>query len=266
MACTIVFRNCSVILPSQEQLEDCPIHHIPLAVHVPMNPEEIVPEGAFAGVPRLRHVSVEPDIRLIGAEAWQNCRQLRIVKLPATVVGIADNVFRDCKLLNSVLAPGCRDFGYKAFAECCSLQWVYASEGVANMFNSEAKFGQYLFQGCINLAEFTLSELPSPRGSALQARTGELTPGCLSSTGITALALTKHFVAIGAHACDSCRLLKSVFFFPRVRTPCGHGAQVIVEGREEQSDGGERNRETQHPTKQTKHHNPGPTGRVSTIM
>ena len=22
-------------------------------------------------------------------------------------------------------------------------------------------------------------------------------------------------------------------FFPRVRTPCGHGAQVIVEGREE---------------------------------
>ena len=38
----------------------------------------------------------------------------------------------------------------------------------------------------------------------------KLTPGCLSSTGITALALTKHFVAIGAHACDSCRLLKRV--------------------------------------------------------
>ena len=39
---TIVFRNCSVILPSQAELEDCPIHHIPLAVHVPMNPEGIV--------------------------------------------------------------------------------------------------------------------------------------------------------------------------------------------------------------------------------
>ena len=89
-----------------------------------MNPEEIVPEWAFAGVPRLRHVSVESGIRLIGAEAWQDCRQLRIVKLPATVVGIADNAFRDCKLLNSVLAPGCRDFGYKAFAECSSLQRV----------------------------------------------------------------------------------------------------------------------------------------------
>ena len=153
-AYTIVFKDSSVILPSQEHLEGCPIHHVPLAVHVPMNPEEIVPEGAFAGVPRLRHVSVESGIRLIGAEAWQNCRQLRIVKLPATVVGISDNAFRDCKLLNSVSAPGCREFGYKAFAECCSLQWVCASEGVANRFSNEAKLGQYLFQGCINLAEF----------------------------------------------------------------------------------------------------------------
>ena len=96
-----------------------------------MNPEEIV-QGAFAGVLGLRHVSVESGIRLIGAEAWQNCRQLRTVKLPATVVGISDNVFRNCKLPNSVLAPGCRNFGYKVFAECCSLQWVH-------MFNSEAK-------------------------------------------------------------------------------------------------------------------------------
>ena len=197
-----------VVIPTE--LDGCPIHQVPLAVHVPMNPEEIVPEGAFAGVPRLRHVSVESGIRLIGAEAWQNCRQLRIVKLPATVVGISDNAFRDCKQLNSVSAPGCRDFGYKAFAECCSLQWVYASEGVANKFNNEAKFGQYLFQGCINLAAVILCEIPSPRGSTLQARTNELAPGCLSATGITALALPKHFTAIGAHACDSCRLLKSV--------------------------------------------------------
>ena len=213
MEYTIVFRDSSVILPSQEQLEGCPIYHVPLAVHVPMNTEEIVPEGAFAGVPRLRHVSVEPGIRLIGAEAWQNCRQLRIVKLPATVVGISDNAFRNCKLLNSVSAPGCREFGYKAFAECCSLQWVYASEGAANWFSSETKLGHYLFQGCINPAEFTWCELPSPRGPTLQDVTSELAPGCLSSTGITTLALTKDFTTIGAHACDSCRLLKRVDLF-----------------------------------------------------
>ena len=36
---------------------------------------------------------------------------------------------------------------------------------------------------------------------------------------------------------------KDMAFFPRVRTPCGHGAQVIVEGREIQSDGGEKDKE-----------------------
>ena len=49
MEYTIVFKNCSVILPAQEQLGGCPIDQVPLAVHVPMNPEEIVPEWAFEG-------------------------------------------------------------------------------------------------------------------------------------------------------------------------------------------------------------------------
>ena len=42
-----------------------------------------------------------------------------------------------------------------------------------------------------------------------------------------------------------------VLFFPRVRTPCGHGAQVIVEGREEQSDGGEKNKDPKTNPNQT---------------
>ena len=41
---TIVFRDCSVTLPEQEQLGGYSIDQVPLAVHVPMNPEEIVPE------------------------------------------------------------------------------------------------------------------------------------------------------------------------------------------------------------------------------
>ena len=41
---TIVFKNCSVALPAQEQLGGCPTDQVPQAVHVPINPEEIVPE------------------------------------------------------------------------------------------------------------------------------------------------------------------------------------------------------------------------------
>ena len=39
---------------------------------------------------------------------------------------------------------------------------------------------------------------------------GELAQGSLSSTGIRALTLTRDFLALGAHACDNCQLLKQV--------------------------------------------------------
>ena len=63
----MIFRDCSETLRTQELLEGCRFCNVPLAVHVPMNPDAIVPEGAFAGVPRLRRVSIESGIRLIGA-------------------------------------------------------------------------------------------------------------------------------------------------------------------------------------------------------
>ena len=88
---------------------------------------------------------------------------------------------------------------YKVFAERCSLQWVYAAEGVAYRFSDDTKFG-----------EFTLRELHSPGGSLPQTAASDLALGCLSSTGITTLTLTQGFSVMGAHACDSCHLLKKV--------------------------------------------------------
>ena len=84
------------------------------------------------------------------------------------------------------------------------------SSCVANRFSDDTQFGQYLFQGCINLAEFTLRELHSSGGNLPQTAASDLALGCLSSTGITMLTLTQGFSVIGAHACDSCHLLKKV--------------------------------------------------------
>ena len=64
-----------------------------------------------------------------------------------------------------------------------------------------------------------------------QAEAKELPPGCLSSTGITTLELTRDFQVLGAHACDNCKLLKHVDilnssieeiqeFTREVRLPC----------------------------------------------
>ena len=45
----------------------------------------------------------------------------------------------------------------------------------------------------------------------------------------------------------------TALFFPRVRTPCGHGAQVIIEGREIQSDGGEKDKDNPTTNQSTGH-------------
>ena len=102
--------------------------------------------------------------------------------MPVTVVRIADNAFRGCQLLDSVTAPGCMEFGYKAFAECSSLQWVYAIEGVANQFCSATKFGHYLFRDCINLATFVLQEAAHPQELQTRMNARELVQGCLGGT------------------------------------------------------------------------------------
>ena len=130
--------------------------------------------------------------------------------MPASVVRIADNTFRGCQLLNSVTAPGCVEFGYEAFAECSSLQLVYAIEGVANQFCSSTKLGHCLFRDCINLATFVLREAAHPQELPARIHARELSQGCLSSTGIATLELTRDFQVLGAHACDNCQLLKKV--------------------------------------------------------
>ena len=95
---TIVLRDCLEALHSKEAFDGCPYRDIP-AVKVPMNHAGIITSGAFLAVPRVRHVSVEAGIREIGAEAWQCCRHLRVVRMPSTVVRIAENTFRGCQLL-----------------------------------------------------------------------------------------------------------------------------------------------------------------------
>ena len=49
--CTIVFRSCCEVFHSKEIFEGCPFRDIPLAVHVPMNPEEM--EGAVTRMSKL---------------------------------------------------------------------------------------------------------------------------------------------------------------------------------------------------------------------
>ena len=139
----------------------CPVHHIPPAVHVPVNPEEIVPEGAFAGVPRL----------------------------PDTVVGLLHGAFSKCQVLRIVVAPSCKYFGTKVFEECCSLTQVGAAHCPSNKLAPQAQLRPRAFQACTALRNINLGMSESATTYPNRC----LPDCCFQEAGIVELALPTSF-------------------------------------------------------------------------
>ena len=153
----LVVRECLRVYQSKREFEEYKDQEYPKAIKAPANDSGVIPDSAFYAVPRLRHVLAEEGLHTVGVLAWKHCRQLRIVKLLVTVVRICESSFQGCYLLGSVDAPGCVDLGYRAFAECCSLQHLSASGG-DNTFVAATKLAPYLFGSCLNLSSITLTQ------------------------------------------------------------------------------------------------------------
>ena len=68
----------------------------PKAIWVPANESGILPAKAFFALARLRHVQVEGGYHTIERQVWRYCHTLTIVKLPSSVVTIANAAFQGC--------------------------------------------------------------------------------------------------------------------------------------------------------------------------
>ena len=90
----IVVRPCMADGHSIWQFQDDRKESCPKAVRVPPNPRGAIADRAFYAAPLLRHVEVATGIQHIGIAAWQSCQQLQIVKLPTSVVSLADMLSR----------------------------------------------------------------------------------------------------------------------------------------------------------------------------
>ena len=119
-----------------------------------------------------RHVLVEEGQHTVGALAWQTCRQLRLVKLPASVARVEECAFRRCHLLNRVEAPGCVLFGARVFAECGSLQHLLASGG-DNILEGSTQLAPYLSEDCVNLGRLTLTQAVMDADQTTREKTAE---------------------------------------------------------------------------------------------
>ena len=101
----IVVRPCMVDGHSIWQFQDDGKESYPKAVRVPANPSGEIADRAFYAAPSIRQ-EVATGIQHIGIAAWQSCQQLQIVKLPTSVVSLAEGTFMGCYVLRQELHQG----------------------------------------------------------------------------------------------------------------------------------------------------------------
>ena len=81
-------------------------------IRVPRGENDKIPPQAFFFHTEVRHVLVEPGVRIVGGAA---CLQLQVIQLPDTAVSLLHGAFRCCRALRVVIAPGCQHFGLEVF-------------------------------------------------------------------------------------------------------------------------------------------------------
>ena len=110
----IVVRPCVVDGHSIWQFQDDGKESYPKAVRVPANPRGEIADRAFYAAPSLRHVEVATGHSTCrNSRPGRRCQQLQIVKLPPSVISLAEGTFQGCYVLREVAAPGCVQYGPK---------------------------------------------------------------------------------------------------------------------------------------------------------
>ena len=177
----------------------------PKAVRVPANPRGEIADRAFYAAPSIRRVEVAIGIQHIGIAAWQSCQQLQIVKLPPSVISLAEGTFMGCYVLREVAAPGCVQYGQRVFAECCSLGSVGVSHETedSSVLAPGAQLGKHAFESCLTLTTITFDMDRTNRPRALPE-------GAFCGAGIEQLCLPNDFHNIGPRACENCKSLVEV--------------------------------------------------------
>ena len=102
---------------------------------------------AFKGDFQITGVTIAPGVPHIYSSAFENCKNLEEVRLPAGIV-VTASAFDGCKNLKNIYMSEVSEIGYYAFRNCTSLESVDLS-GVKDI-------GAYAFANCKNLKSVTI--------------------------------------------------------------------------------------------------------------
>lgn len=149
----------------------------------------------------IKTITIPDSITVLGAHAFEECRELEYITLPSGLKEIGDAAFHCCLALKEIEIPdGVEKIGYNAFFECHSLTELYIPDSV-RIIGSDA------FAGCIQLKQI---HLPSNLGSIYM--------GCFDMTSIENLVIPDGVVSIDQSAVRNCLNLIRVEIPKSVKT------------------------------------------------
>ena len=99
---------------------------------------------------KLKEVIIPNTIVSISDSAFKNCSSLTNVTIPSSVTSIGNNAFKNCSSLTNVTIPSSvTSIGNNAFEDCNSLTSVTIPDSVTSI-------GEYSFYGCNSLTSVTI--------------------------------------------------------------------------------------------------------------
>ena len=98
----------------------------------------------------IREIVMHDDIKSIGQFAFNRCKNLKTITIPAATDTIGNNAFSECDSLSNIALPeGLKYLGNSAFSKCVSLREIALPDGLTNI-------NAYTFNGCTMLSSVTL--------------------------------------------------------------------------------------------------------------
>ena len=158
--------------------------------------------------------------RLPHRQAWRYCHTLTVVKLPSSVVAIANAAFQGCNALTTVAMPGRVSLGARLFAECCALEQVgVLTENSCRL--ARRAVSPYAFEGCEKLVQIGLPLIRAVTDTrvAWSSLVG-LPTGCFHSAGIRVISMPRATAFIRHKAFAQCPQLLTWTFRKHKWTLC----------------------------------------------
>lgn len=164
-----------------------------------------VDEHAFYKCPVLTDISLSKNMPSIGSYAFQACKGLKTLTIPADIK-MGGSVFSDCTSLHTVTINGATEVGVSAFSGCTSLKNIYLSDSVKTI-------GSSAFSNCTSLQSYIVpSSIKTIEPGAFYK--------CSSLNSVSIQGQTE----IQSGAFWNCSKLEKVQLSPNSRTPsnqCG---------------------------------------------